>query len=733
MRKRATLYMTGLGLLAGTLAIAPAAQAQIQVTGGDTTGEASFFVPETDAPGNVRLFDVGIDTLTLETENGVTSNSVFVPTAAGFEDADSSGTPSAGDTGTLRGELSGVAFTSDGTPVPFTGRPTAINFTLDSFGGANGDEITALDGTLIRSQEPGAAPLLFLPGIDNDNVELDDSETFESIGGELQLGAFEASVNDGIIALPTSLEFRDSGNEVPDDVPILSLTRRIKFEFEGEDVDPVLGTDFNFVPTPVDDGTDTGTGTTTTDTSTDDGGDDVATVEDSIRFVGGVNHRFTIQSIGTQASQEFQIRGEIGAVDILLDNISAADFKESDVLINPVLIEETGEVDPTSVVPTSYRVRGESTGVFMFFDVDEYAFASTGESRTNFRFEQGDSRLEGRSEGPVSFYAVAGLDGSINFDDFDGFDYGGDDFFTINVVAVNLSYGSAVPCYTCYSPSLNIDQDIEIGDVVINVGHPIVVPRPPATPGRQPDDDSNSNAGGGSGGGGSDSSIRVVRVFGISPIILVSSGIVSTDLFVLSGSASSAFYQYSYLSSYRYYVYSNISTTYVANQIRIETVDLGSDRYFVVTRSNPGLGLGLGLQRQALVAYQQIGPGCRIFPGLIGLQEVALDDLSDDLDEDIYIDEDSVSTVDDSNDSVEVDDSLDDSSDDAVDDNTSVDDATEDDTSAVEDDDTASNEEIEGTTEDDSSVSDDVNDSTEVDDSTEPATTPQVMEGLEEI
>ncbi|MDY7015813.1 MAG: hypothetical protein SVX43_19900, partial [Cyanobacteriota bacterium] len=142
--------------LAGSLvaAVSPAVRAQnstpstqtpgIQVTGGQATGQAAFFIPQTSPEGNVRLFDIGIQTLQIETNKGTTNTSVFTPSAASFTDANNNGMPDMGDNGVLQGTLAGTAYTQTGAPVLFTGRETVLNYTLNSF-----DSQTDVNGTLI--------------------------------------------------------------------------------------------------------------------------------------------------------------------------------------------------------------------------------------------------------------------------------------------------------------------------------------------------------------------------------------------------------------------------------------------------------------------------------------------------------------------------------------------------------------------------------------------------------
>ncbi len=625
MNIRSTRHAVWFGLLAGSLAIAPTAQAQIQITGGNTSGQAAFFVPGEDAAGNVRLFDVGLRTLRIETPNGVTTTSIFIPGAANFTDVDQSGTPNAGDTGTLQGTLSGIAF-SGANPIPFTGRPTAINFTLDSFT----NNIGNIEGTLIRPEQRGTAPLVFLPGVDNANITLGDSD-FLSDGGELQLGDFEATLDSGLIALPSSLQFREgTGTPVTPDV---SLARRIKFEFAGRNVLAGEGTDLDLT-------------------------------DDSFRFVGPANHRFRIQSVGTRASREFDIRGDIGAVDVTVEG--------------PFDIKRDGTID-TDLPIERYSVRGDSEGLVSFFDDNAVGFSSLDDGDTRIEFRQGDNRLEARSEGSVDFLAVAGIDGGTgdddfdDFDDFDGFDFSRIDFRTVNV---NVNQTCNV-CVTTLVPG----RTVVIDDNRVTVGQPIVVTRE----GR---------------------STRTATTF-TRTTRLVRVTTTSTDLFTLNtGSTETARYQYGYLTGYRYFVIGGGDATVSRGQVVVRTISRGRNQLYVVTPSQ---------SNQVLVAYSQVGPGSRIFPGLVGLREIAssdvvddLDDLDDDTTEDLDLDDDFDS---DGDDDLDNDDDLDDDSDDDDDDSDDDDDDDDDDSDDDDDDD-----DLDDNSDDDDDDSDDDDDDSDDDD-----------------
>ncbi|MGP1383276.1 MAG: hypothetical protein ACTS2F_06910 [Thainema sp.] len=410
MTRHTSFRFAALGLLAGTIAIAPAAKAQITVTGGEASGQAAFFTPDTDPEENLRLFDINVQQLLIESENGTTSTSIFTPSAASFTDANANGVPDANDTGVLQGTLSGVAFTESGTPIPFTGAPTSLDFTLTSFD-AN---IGTIGGSLIAADDPGDAPLIFLPGASDVNVI---TEGFSSSNGDLDIGEFEAGLDDGKIGLPNTLSFMDSGSTpIPTPAPTTGITGRFQFDFKGENVTAGEGTDFDFA-------------------------------DDEIRFVGEANDEFRIRTAGETRGQDLKldIRAEVGAIDITL----GGPFDQLRV--------DGGSIDPDQPID-KYEIDGDAEGIFAFYNSSTYGFASTGENNTRFKFEQGDNELRGRTdrdEGIVQFFAatgVADLDDSFDFDNVD-------------VDDVDVSEGSGSTCNACGSSiDFDVDDDGDIDD-----------------------------------------------------------------------------------------------------------------------------------------------------------------------------------------------------------------------------------------------------------------------------
>jgi hypothetical protein len=414
-----TRYAVCLGL-AGSLAvaIAPAVQAQIQVTGGRVSGQAGFFVP-TPGTGNrtgVELFDLSVQRLRLETPNGNTSTAVFTPTAANFK-AGSDNQPNQGDKGTLQGVLSGIAFSaSGGTPVPFRNRDTVLNFTLTSFN----SNLGVINGTLISPQKPGDAPLVFLPNV---NATLAPGSSYQTTRGDLELGDFRADINTGLIDLPSNLVFRDFACNVCD-VPPVSLTPRVKFEFEGENVRPQEGTNFDI------NRNDTGT----------------------IRFVGEVNKKFLIETVNNSDSdrERFKLEGTFGAVDIQMRG--PFDLQNRDRL------NEDRRID-------KYKIEGESNGFGTLFANNAVGFNGTSRRDVKFSFEQDGDKLEGTSNGDVNFYAVLGarqFNRDVQFKDYTVPPSGNGSNRTVSM------------CTTC-GTTLSDDSTITVGNTNVTVGSPIVI------------------------------------------------------------------------------------------------------------------------------------------------------------------------------------------------------------------------------------------------------------------
>ncbi|NEO85881.1 MAG: hypothetical protein F6J87_16745 [Spirulina sp. SIO3F2] len=196
-----TIFSVGLATLA--LAIAPAAQAQIEVTGGVLNGDAAFFTPDNAADGPISLFDLNISNMQLRSPNGVLTNPDFVPTAAGgFVDTNNNGDIDNGDTGLLVGKLSGIGFDQGGSIVPFSNVTTAVAYRVNAF-----TNITStLDGFLV---DGASIPQLFFETT-TDPLGAGVSG-FTSVEGELEVGRLNSKITTGVIDLPSTLTLSSSG------------------------------------------------------------------------------------------------------------------------------------------------------------------------------------------------------------------------------------------------------------------------------------------------------------------------------------------------------------------------------------------------------------------------------------------------------------------------------------------------------------------------------------------
>ncbi|XHX78904.1 MAG: hypothetical protein RBJ76_02925 [Stenomitos frigidus ULC029] len=350
MIDQSTRFAVCLGLLAGSLAIATAAHADIPITGGQATGDAAFFLPGT-APtattpaGTPVLFDTAIQTLRLVTPNGTTTTSRFLPNASRFTDTNGNKIPDSGDTGRLEGTLSGVAFSANGNPIFFQGIPTALNFTLNTFSPS-----FLQGGTLISPQQAGTAPLVFLP-VQNVTLSGASGTSFNSQEGLLSVGAFDAALTGDSIRLPSDLQLRST---TASNVAPVVLGRRIKFDFEGKDVLPTAGTDLN--------------------------------PSDGVIAFSGPTTKFQVQSVGTPGTSEFKLEGTVANLDLEL----TAPFSGT----------LTGTL--SSAARTSYEVKGEGPG-YVAFGNNTATFAGSARRDTQFKFEQSGGKLDGRSSGDVSF------------------------------------------------------------------------------------------------------------------------------------------------------------------------------------------------------------------------------------------------------------------------------------------------------------------------------------------
>jgi hypothetical protein len=331
------------------------------------------------------------------------------------------------------------------------------------------------------------------------NATLASGSSFDATRGDLKLGDFEADLNTGLIDLPSSYLFRNSGNPI---VTPVNLARRIKFTFEGEDVLPQRGTDFNV--------------------GNNNSG--------SIRFVGEANKKFQIQSVGTRESDEFKIDGTFGAVDITIRG--------------PFDIKSNERLNENRVVD-KYKIEGESNGFTSLFASNSVGFSGTARRDTKFKFEQGNNTLEGRSDGNVNFYAVAGTRSFNRDTQFTNYKYTTFDDGGSNTTAI---------CNICSRPALVNDSTIVVGSTNVTVGSPIII-NPPS------DNTSTTNT----------------LVTSNTSTFTVNALNVNVFSLTTAFTSSTARFQYQVLTAGN-----DISVSRIRNRVRL--VERGGNRYYIVSR-----------------------------------------------------------------------------------------------------------------------------------------------------
>ncbi|MCW6035442.1 hypothetical protein K4A83_04010 [Spirulina subsalsa FACHB-351] len=581
-RYRAALYI---GLTVGSMcAIAPA-QAQIPVTGGNLAGEAAFFVPSAD--GAIRLFDLNLNELKIESPNGVLTNPAFVPTAASFDDRGTVGEIESGDRGLIQGQLSGIAFTPQGMLVPFINRDTILSFTLTNFS----DSPLDIPGTLIRPEVIGASPLIFLPNAGEVSLADDSSDRFIADPGNLQVGEFEADINAGLIDLPASLTLVNSREfRLPEPE---TLVRRIRFEFEGKDLEA--------------------------------GEYDLEFAEDGLNFLGAANRTFRIQSVGTRGEREFKVRGNVGYLDIHIPGVS------NDV---------DGEINLSRDLD-SFRIKTENRGVRGITSIfGQGAIAFSGEEgEVSFEFKQGNTTITGEGEDGVNFYATAGLTPfrrTVDLTEFRYYNPVDDENLTLVynitnptiVTGSDLQIGSSVVRFfddgtlrfrrsggTFVTLSRNTSfSDLGItfspqptpppqgGSSVVVITQPSSPPTPtPSSPSAPP----------------APTLEQTLQVF-ITTFLVNAPNTLSLfntssnlSVFNLSDASGTAQVNYEILQSVQFNA-RNIRP----GRVKVRSVNNRGASYLVATRSDRGRAVGLR-------GFQQIGPNSRIFPGLVGLNELS--------------------------------------------------------------------------------------------------------------
>ena len=368
-------FAASVGIVAGSLAVATSALADIPITGGQVSGDAAFITPlnlanpnTLNRTGSPVLFDTVIQTLRIVTPNGTTTTSRFIPSASDFTDTNGNSRADSGDRGQLKGALSGVAFSRVGSPVFFQNIPTSLSFTLTAFT-PNSFGI----GSLISPNQKGTAPLVFIPGATSVVLSNASSSVYNSQAGLLEVGPFAANLTGDFIGLPSDLQLRPAATDVTL-VPVF-LGRRIKFAFEGKN-DQVDEAAFR---------------------------NDLATGRRVLNFAGDVTE-FKIESAGNSNSQ-FKIEGG-GKLDISLTG--PFDIKKDSLDLNAL----TGKV--------TYQIKGEGSGFIAFTGGNSIAYSGNSQKDTEFKFEQGNRSFDGKSGGDT-FFRVSDRRDNVNFQNFNRF------------------------------------------------------------------------------------------------------------------------------------------------------------------------------------------------------------------------------------------------------------------------------------------------------------------------
>ena len=365
-------FAASVGIVAGSLAVATSALADIPITGGQVSGDAAFITPLTpntfNRTGSPVLFDTVIQTLRIVTPNGTTTTSRFIPISSDFTDANGNSRADSGDRGQLKGALSGVAFSRVGSPVFFQNIPTSLSFTLTAFT-PNSFGI----GSLISPNQKGTAPLVFIPGATSVVLSNASSSVYNSQAGLLEVGPFAANLTGDFIGLPSDLQLRPAATDVTL-VPVF-LGRRIKFAFEGKN-DQVDEAAFR---------------------------NDLSTGRRVLNFAGDVTE-FKIESAGNSNSQ-FKIEGG-GKLDISLTG--PFDIKKDSLDLNAL----TGKV--------TYQIKGEGSGFIAFTGGNSIAYSGNSQKDTEFKFEQGNRSFDGKSGGDT-FFRVSDRRDNVNFQNFNRF------------------------------------------------------------------------------------------------------------------------------------------------------------------------------------------------------------------------------------------------------------------------------------------------------------------------
>ncbi|MEA5472313.1 hypothetical protein, partial [Spirulina sp. 06S082] len=351
----------GLGIVS-TLALATVpAKAQIQVTGGTVSGNAAYFIPELATQG-IRPFDLQVQSLTIVSPNGTLTNPAFVPTAlGGYTDTDGGNTVTSGDTGLIRGRLSGIGFDSNGFIIPFSQVDTILGYQVGSF---------ASDTSIVGSLLSAGSSQYFLSNLYGNVGDV-------LIPGKMEVGALNGDLKTGLIALPSTIQFSGSsgGSLIPG---TLELASKVKFEFKGNNAQVAANTTEN----------------------------DLNGADGEIKFLGEADS-FKIETIGG-GDLKVKLSGTDGVVDFNLTNGTTVGS----------VTDGTGFVATDTV---DYKIKGQGTGIFGFLSDVGANFAGTnatssGGQPVEYDFTQANGfESKGKLRGDIAIALAVGqtFDSSI--------------------------------------------------------------------------------------------------------------------------------------------------------------------------------------------------------------------------------------------------------------------------------------------------------------------------------
>ncbi|MDB9504757.1 hypothetical protein PN441_16890 [Spirulina major CS-329] len=587
MSKFAHKTALSLGLLGSlaAVAVAPAAEAQVRVTGGNVSGAAGFFIPDS---GNISLFDLAIQNMQIVSPNGVLTNPLFIPTATGgFVDADTSNSVTAGDTGLITGKLSGIAFSAGGSLIPFSQVDTALAYNVGNFTQI-GNPIV---GSLISANN---LPQLFIPTAKTITSSSSEVTITPGVGNGrgMSIGSLNANLTAGLINLPSDVQFRSSSSPVVQ-TPY-SLPRNLKFKFEGSNVTPELGSDLD--PT-----------------------------DNEIQFIGEANQAFEIATFGDGNNTSFKLESDSGFIDIALGNVQVNSTSGTGTL--------------TDTAPTNYKIEGQTEGIFALFAPGQVAVQGSGRN-TTMEFQQGANGFKANTEGGGDVTLLAAASG-----------VGNGTAISTGFTNYQIDSYRAATRSSQFSAVQNVSEASFVNK--FKFGNLTLVFN--LTTGRFTDENGSESFVTSSSVSASAAQALIAALLNDVQFVNSSSNVIS----IFSGASESNF-ELVAARSFNLKVRSNRS-----GRVKVKFVQRGGRRIFVALRGDVGVG-----------AFEQVGPGSRMFPGLFGTRQLSEEDAeavyelidtleisdADDVDDDA--DSDDADDVDDDDDSDDVDDSDDDDEDD---------------------------------------------------------------------